>query len=432
MRKVAEGKGGPFAGNASFRMTGAPMRGRGASRSGSVPRGMMKLPLARFAAVSALVSALAPFAMTACSSSNSVTSTTDACESARACCESLATAQTSACKSQLSTATSQSNPQEACGILIDGYKRSGLCGGSGSTDGGTPHPDHDSGSQMGSDGAVVNNGSVKLSVVSSVQMSTIANSNAAQGSIYVVVNLALDNESALPLPLATTLFALDVTNGLEYRGDGITQAYANGCDPATSLTSDHTAQCAVVFQTPIAAVPSLLVYTLPTGGTVTAPVTTQTCSLCNGVCVDLETDPENCGACGNAVDPSGSCVGGQPTCNGAALTNCAGACVDTDSDANNCGACGKTCGIPLFAPGTCRQGRCVTEKTSTTAKSCDSVCAPAACYDANADYDTTNFSSPGCSDGEWPLDSCSTVPAQTMDPNGCGYTLTQVLCECAD
>jgi hypothetical protein len=118
-------------------------------------------------------------------------------------------------------------------------------------------------------------------------------------------------------------------------------------------------------------------------------------SNCNGVCVNLLTDPENCGACGHSCPPGYQCIAGQcseaaycwdglkngqetdvdcggtcPQCsNGRAclcdadcrdgicradgicapfpcqppFTNCAGTCVTLQTDPENCGACGSIC-----------------------------------------------------------------------------------------
>jgi len=73
---------------------------------------------------------------------------------------------------------------------------------------------------------------------------------------------------------------------------------------------------------------------------------------CADVCVDTTADPSNCGACGN-VCGTGACVDGACACD-PGLTDCAGVCVDLGFDEANCGACGAACG----AEQRCREGIC--------------------------------------------------------------------------
>jgi hypothetical protein len=95
-------------------------------------------------------------------------------------------------------------------------------------------------------------------------------------------------------------------------------------------------------------------------------------SMCNGVCVDTATDPANCGGCGSLWAcgtlqscQGGACVGieldaeaGEITlsCEQMGLTDCGGVCVDLLTDHDNCGACGNSCYPGLCSkayPGTC-------------------------------------------------------------------------------
>lgn len=77
---------------------------------------------------------------------------------------------------------------------------------------------------------------------------------------------------------------------------------------------------------------------------------------CDGVCVDLQTDRSNCGACQKPC-ASGVCAGGVCGPGGGACpagqTDCGGVCVDLQSDPNNCGACGTACGILHCITGFC-------------------------------------------------------------------------------
>ena len=69
-------------------------------------------------------------------------------------------------------------------------------------------------------------------------------------------------------------------------------------------------------------------------------------SSCNGVCVNRQTDPLNCGTCGNVCAPGQICFGGQCATDhrcDAGLTNCNNVCVDLLIDPANCGVCGRVC-----------------------------------------------------------------------------------------
>jgi hypothetical protein len=71
---------------------------------------------------------------------------------------------------------------------------------------------------------------------------------------------------------------------------------------------------------------------------------------CNGACVDLTSDTDNCGKCNVKCDPQvEACVNSTCTCN---LTVCGGKCVNTSTDPANCGACNAPC------PYQCVAGHC--------------------------------------------------------------------------
>jgi len=81
------------------------------------------------------------------------------------------------------------------------------------------------------------------------------------------------------------------------------------------------------------------------------------CTECEGKCVDVQTDPKNCGACGKQCGPGSQCQEGACTSCPAGTTVCNGRCVNQTNDPTNCGACGTQCAADQF----CRASMCVPE-----------------------------------------------------------------------
>jgi hypothetical protein len=95
-----------------------------------------------------------------------------------------------------------------------------------------------------------------------------------------------------------------------------------------------------------------------------------------GYCADLRSNADNCGACGFSCATGETCDGGRCRGTGAAqcaggLTDCDGTCVDVQSDPNNCGACNARC-----ASGTCKNGECGPDEPTCPSgqTSCGGVC----------------------------------------------------------
>lgn len=96
--------------------------------------------------------------------------------------------------------------------------------------------------------------------------------------------------------------------------------------------------------------------------------TTPDC--CNGQdCVDLYSDPFNCGECGNACTTGQSCMGGRcrqtPSYCQPGEVFCSNVCVDLANDEDNCGTCGHSCGVDQTTGEQmiCRNGQCTISGT---------------------------------------------------------------------
>ncbi len=83
--------------------------------------------------------------------------------------------------------------------------------------------------------------------------------------------------------------------------------------------------------------------TLGTGGATGSSCATGL-TLCNGTCVGLTSDSNNCGQCGSICQTGTVCSSGtcQSSC-GTGLTLCGQSCANLASDATHCGSCSTTC-----------------------------------------------------------------------------------------
>jgi hypothetical protein len=92
-------------------------------------------------------------------------------------------------------------------------------------------------------------------------------------------------------------------------------------------------------------------------------------SFCAGVCLlatSLQTNPSNCGTCGNLCATGATCTAGVCQCP-AGQTACGGACVNMQTDPANCGACATSCASGICTAGVCRPVKSCFNKTVISA-----------------------------------------------------------------
>ena len=153
----------------------------------------------------------------------------------------------------------------------------------------------------------------------------------------------------------------------------------------------------------------------PTGQVCSQGTCGTTCTggtkLCSGSCVDTATDTKNCGACGKSCALGELCVTGQcqKGCTGN-TTKCGSTCVDTSTDDLNCGGCGTTC----KAGEKCTASKCASICTGNL-----SYCAPPVSDGGVSDSGVTDGGSDASSDGGAPL-GCVDLATDPLNCGKCG------------
>jgi hypothetical protein len=225
---------------------------------------------------------------------------------------------------------------------------------------------------------------------------------------------------------------------------------ANGCETNTTMDVGNCGACGVVCSIPNAT-PQC------NGGVCSCGGCTPGFFDCDGNCANgcetnTNTDPNNCGACGNvcvlqnatAACVQGSCAiatckPGYLDCDGSPANGCE---IDGKYDPNDCGSCGHTCTLPPSKP-VCENGGCFVPGYCTTfLADCDGI--PANGCETSVAFDVNNCgmcyfvctvpnATPACTWGKCtigmcnpgyldcnasPSDGCE-VDGQT-DPGNCG------------
>lgn len=139
------------------------------------------------------------------------------------------------------------------------------------------------------------------------------------------------------------------------------------------------------------------------------------CTGSDGRCevVDTLNSREDCGSCDNVCAAGMICAGGECRCPDGLLL-CDGECIDPQSDNQNCGACGVVC---RFADARC------TSSVSCSAGACVDTCDPLCpCPSGCADLDSDPNNCGGCGDVVLPgrvcIDGVGMCPPGTLPCEG--------------
>jgi choice-of-anchor A domain-containing protein len=79
---------------------------------------------------------------------------------------------------------------------------------------------------------------------------------------------------------------------------------------------------------------------------------------CAGLCLDAQSDPNNCGTCGLRCSANALCLAGSCSC-APMRPLCGTDCVDPEADPANCGACGNVCPSGACSGGVCLSPACI-------------------------------------------------------------------------
>jgi hypothetical protein len=140
------------------------------------------------------------------------------------------------------------------------------------------------------------------------------------------------------------------------RGDCNLNA-ADGCEVDTTAAASHCGRCGNACD-PANATPACAASAC---GYVACNVGFGDCdgNRANGCEVNVLSSNAHCGGCGRMCPSGQVCSAGACTvvC-GAGLTNCGGTCVNLATDPTQCGRCGNACATPANADRTCAAGAC--------------------------------------------------------------------------
>lgn len=199
-----------------------------------------------------------------------------------------------------------------------------------------------------------------------------------EGQTHIVLDVEVDNGGDTAHLVSPVVFWVAGSDGLERVASPLTDLLAEGCPSDAQLSPGGSTACQLVFVVPTSVTPEHLLYRDgTTSAEATVPEVTP-CDRCDGRCVDLSSDPNNCGACGRLAPTASSCVAAQVVCNDTAALACDEAdgtiaCVVPNTP-EHCGGCGIACDALPGAASECSEGACLYPSTSFFGD-CNFICA---------------------------------------------------------
>jgi hypothetical protein len=250
----------------------------------------------------------------------------------------------------------------------------------------------------------------------------------------LAVGLRITNNQMTALSLSTNHFVLGTTDGYNYTASPVTTMFPGGCNASASVQPGATVDCFVLFSFAGPRGIASVAYEFENKGTSSVNMSVPACTLCGAWCTDLNSDLENCGACGKAVPDGAACSAGKPTCS-TGLTACGTQCINTLTDPNNCGGCGKqvyggTCtnGAPSCGWGSefCNGGCTLTAQDPGNCGRCGAQCPSTyACIDSQCACPPGHaVCGNGCKDLQYDENNCGTCGKTCQS----GYSCSQGSC----
>jgi hypothetical protein len=152
---------------------------------------------------------------------------------------------------------------------------------------------------------------------------------------------------------------------------------------------------------------------------------------CGGSCVDVTTDNNNCGYCGNRCPSGQTCQGGACLGTGgcpSGTTFCNGGCTNTAYDPSNCGECGNRCP----ATSSCQNGECIGAGCPSGQQRCITSTSPYSyCADLQTDPNNCGECENVCPDEQECVGGqCQAIICPNPDGSQCSVCTVHPECFC--